>query len=347
YISPEQVKNPDLVDQRSDVYSLGVTLYQLCTGQVPFGGQNHFSIMMAHVTERPRPPSELRPDIPAALEQLILDALAKEPGQRPQSCAAFKARLEAALGDNRPHPNQDGEQKLPSTRRSSQGSVMHLVPAGPFLMGAARREVYLDAFYIDRLPVTNREFLTFLEVTGYQPVDPEAARFLHHWAGGKLPARQENHPVIYVSWGDAQAYASWAGKRLPTEAEWEKAARGSDGRKYPWGRSEPGPALALYDKPDGGTVGVGSFPRGASPYGVLDLAGNVWEWCADYDDPAFYERGPLHNPRNEQPGSRVLAVVRGGSYLCGPRALRTYARRSFEANYRFGDGGFRCAQSAE
>jgi serine/threonine-protein kinase len=87
---------------------------------------------------------------------------------------------------------------------------------------------------------------------------------------------------------------------------------------------------------------TGSHPEGASPYGVLDLAGNVWEWCDDFDDPAFYEDGPPNNPRNEQPSGRL--VMRGGSYMFGPRALRTYARTSFEPHYRFAGGGFRCAQ---
>jgi len=223
---------------------------------------------------------------------------------------------------------------------------MVLVPAGPFPMGPDRREVRLDAFYIDRLPVTNAEFHAFVTLTGYRPGDHDAARFLNH-ARGKLPAALEQHPVVYVSWDDARAYAAWAGKRLPTEAEWEKAARGIDGRKYPWGRAEPGPTRANYGRNRGGTTPVGTYPEGASPCGALDLAGNVWEWCEDYDDPAFYADGPTYNPRNtRRPERKPLLVMRGGSWMYGPRSLRTFSRTGFEAHYRFASGGFRCARGA-
>ncbi len=342
YMSPEQVERPHSADPRSDIYSLGVTLYQLCTGKLPFEG-NHFAVMMAHVNEAPRPPSELRGDLPAALERLILDALAKDPAKRPQSCAAFRERLEAALPVSVSSAASSSSGEFPPVLRDTGGEMV-LIPGGPFLMGRNKRSVHLDPFYIDRTPVTNRDFLTFLEVTGYRPTDPAAARFVPHLIGKKLSKRDENHPVVYVSWYDARAYALWVGKRLPSEAEWEKAARGVDGRKYPWGRAEPSKKRANYGNKDGSTVAVGTHPDGASPYGVLDLSGNVWEWCEDFDDPAFYEDGPPNNPKNEHPGERL--VMRGGSYMFGPHALRTTARTSFEPHYRFGGGGFRCARSA-
>jgi serine/threonine-protein kinase len=341
YMSPEQVQRPEQADPRSDVYSLGVTLYQLATGAVPFDSSSHFAVMMAHVHDTPRPPSALRDDIPPALERLILDALAKDPAARPSSCADMKARLEEALADHAPAKSSPAP-LAPVLHRKDAGDMI-LVPAGPFAMGADRRTVHLDAFYIDRAPVTNRAFFTFVEITGYRPTDDGAARFLHHARLGKLPPGLEDHPVVYVSWDDAHAYAAWAGKRLPTEAEWEKAARGTDGRKYPWGRAEPGPTRANYGKLRGGTTEVGAFPEGASPYGVLDLAGNVWEWCEDVDDPDFYANGPPHNPRLTRRTERSHFVMRGGSWLYGPRALRTFFRTSYEAHYRFAGGGFRCA----
>ena len=345
YMSPEQVQRPTAADTRSDIYSLGITLYQLCTGRLPFEG-NHFSVMMAHVNQAPRPPSELRPELPPALVTLILEAIAKDPAQRPPSCEEFHQRLETALGDVPASPRQRPE-SLPPVLASENGPDMRLVPAGTFLMGQQRRGVYLDAFYIDVTPVTNQQFSRFLTVTGYRPSDEGAGRFLHHWQARKIPKGKDEHPVVYVSFADARAYAAWVGKRLPTEAEWEKAARGIDGRKYPWGRSEPGPRYANYGGARSGTVAVGSFPAGASPYGVLDCAGNVWEWCSDYDDPKFYSDGPANNPSNPSGGQKGHLVMRGGSYMYGARALRTFSRTSFEAHYRFGDGGFRCARSID
>ncbi len=344
YMSPEQVQRPQLADPRSDIYSLGITLYQVVTGQVPFGGSNHFAIMMAHVREAPRPPSELRADTPPLLERLILDCLSKEPAGRPASCDVFRARLDEALATFVSIRLPPDPALLPPVLKGSCGEEMVLVPGGPFLMCQRRRTVEIDAFYMDRAPVTNREFLAFVEVTGYRPTDPGVARFLSHLRSGKIPKGQEDHPVVYVSWLDARAYAMWAGKRLPTEAEWEKAARGTDGRKYPWGRSEPGLKKANFGRKDGATVRVGTYPEGASPYGILDLAGNVWEWCQDHDEPSFYENGPSHNPRNERKGEKALVVMRGGSYMYGPRSLRTYARTSFEAEMRFAGGGFRCVR---
>ncbi|WP_437791851.1 SUMF1/EgtB/PvdO family nonheme iron enzyme [Sorangium sp. So ce693] len=348
YMSPEQVKSPHAADRRSDIYSLGVTLYKLTTGQVPFDSPNHFAVMMAHVADAPAPPSSLRPDIPPALDRLVLDALSKDPAGRPASCAEFRARLDEALSEFSPapsRPSSDGRELAPTVREKT-GEQMILVPGGPFLSGQQRRKVHVDAFYMDRTPVTNRQFKAFLDVTGYRPDDDDASRLLAHFRRGEIPAGLEDHPVVYVSWDDARAYANWAGKRLPTEAEWEKAARGTDGRKYPWGRAEPGPTRANYDNREGGTVPVGSLPGGASPYGILDLAGNVWEWCEDYDDPHFYADGPSHNPRNTRPSDRPLLVMRGGSWMYGAQSLRTWARTSFEAHYRFAGGGFRCVRTA-
>jgi formylglycine-generating enzyme required for sulfatase activity/tRNA A-37 threonylcarbamoyl transferase component Bud32 len=343
YMSPEQVQGAQEVDRRADIYSLGVTLYQLSTGVVPFESDNYFTVMMAHVHQLPRPPSELRPDLPPLLERLILDALAKNRAERPPSCEAFRERLDAALAGVAQVQTSLRPSVLPPVIRDSRGEEMVLVPAGPFQMGPERRQIHLDAFYLDRTPVTNLQFKAFLDVTGYRPEETE--RFLSHFRFGKIPAGHEQHPVTYVSWEDARAYAQWAGKRLPTEAEWEKAARGTDGRKYPWGRAEPGSHRANYGNAKGGPVPVGSFPEGASPYGILDLAGNVWEWCEDFDDLSFYTEGPAYNPKNTRRGEKALLVIRGGSWMYGASSLRTYARTSFEAHYRFAGGGFRCART--
>jgi serine/threonine-protein kinase len=225
--------------------------------------------------------------------------------------------------------------------------AMVLVAAGRFSMGPSRREIHIDAFYMDRTPVTNEQFQVFIDATRYEPDDDDDGRFLTHWRKGRYPRGLERHPVTFVSWFDARAYAAWAGRRLPTEAEWEKAARGTDGRKYPWGKSEPTASHASFARAHDGTTPVGSYPDGASPCGALDMAGNVWEWCDDVDDEAFYENGPPMNPRSTASlgNKRARYVMRGGSFMYDARALRTFARIGFDPHYRFAEGGFRCAKS--
>jgi serine/threonine-protein kinase len=259
---------------------------------------------------------------------------------RPQTCAEFRERLVAAV----PPPPRTPRTAPPLRIVESDGSELLLVPAGPFKMGPKRREVRLDAFHIDRRPVTNRQFKRFVDVTGYFPEDEGARRFLQHFRRGEIPAGLEDHPVVNVSWTDAAAYAAWAGKRLPTEAEWEKAARGSDGRKYPWGPDEPTPAHANFGSRTRGTTPVGAHPAGASPYGLDDMAGNVWEWCEDVDDATFYTEGPADNPRLTGPPS-APRVLRGGAWMYAARSLRTTTRTAFEPTARFASGGFRCARN--
>ncbi len=346
YMSPEQVQSPRKIDRRSDVYSLGVTLFRAVTGRCPFESENHYELMMAHVNQPPPPPSTYRSGLSPELEVLILEALAKDPDARPQSCRAFRKRLESAMAHVEPAKKRATSRTLAPILVEGDGTEMVLVPAGTFQMGPNRREIYLDPFYVARHPVTNAQFETFLNVTGYRPTDEESKRFLVHWRGTTCPRRLANHPVVYVSWLDAQAYCNWAGKRLPTEAEWEKAARGVDGRKFPWGRTEPTAEHANFGHPKmGGTVPIDAFPAGASPYGVLGMSGNVQEWCEDVDDPEFFLRGPERNPRNTLRPSERPHVVRGGSFMYDARSLRTFARASFAPNYRLDGVGFRYAMS--
>jgi serine/threonine-protein kinase len=343
YMSPEQVQRPQDVDHATDIYSLGVTLYRCVTGRCPFEGNNHFALMMAHVHQAPEPPSHYRPHMPPALEAVMLQALAKDRRDRPRSCATFAAALEHALVDVTP-VRVDREAELPRIIQEDDGNEMVLIPAGPFQMGASRRTVLLDRYYLARHPVTNRQFAQFLAATGYRPTDAEAHRFLAHWKGPRCPTDLAAHPVVYVSWLDARAYCRWAARRLPSEAEWEKAARGVDGNKYPWGRDEPTTDHANFGRArGGGTLPADACPRGASPYGLLGMAGNVFEWCEDVDDPSFYLHGPDRNPRNTiQPGD-APCVIRGGSWMYDARALRTYARSSFLPHFRVDNVGFRVA----
>ncbi|HEX4355433.1 MAG TPA: SUMF1/EgtB/PvdO family nonheme iron enzyme, partial [Polyangiales bacterium] len=341
YMSPEQVERPALLSYPADIYSLGVTLFEMVTGRCPFVHESHFALMMAHVREQPISPLSLRSDVPPALAQLIMDALQKSPEKRPRSCAEFRARLMDALASFDEQTSEVDE--LPRSLRDTDGGELLLVPEGFFGMGQERRPVFLDAFYMDRFPVTNRQYASFLAVTGYRSSHPD---FLALWRDGRVPNGLEQHPVVHVSWFDAHAYAQWAGKSLPSEAQWEKAARGTDGRKYPWGKVAPDATRANYGRLHRGTVAVGSCPAGASPYGVEDLAGNVWEWCEDVDAQDFYARGPSHNPCNRAIGPRARMVVRGGSFMYDAPSVRTTARTSFEPDAGAQGIGFRCVRHA-
>jgi serine/threonine-protein kinase len=347
YMSPEQVQTLESLDHRSDIYSLGVSMYRAVTGRCPFEGTNHFNLMMAHVTQQPEPPSAYRPRVPAKLEALIMDALAKDRQQRPQSCREMLERLDAALADVTPsRMSRSNPTELPAVITEKDGTELVLIAGGAFQMGPQRREVFVDPFYLARTPVTNRQFKVFVDVTGYAPVDA-GRRFLAHWRRGVCPPALLDHPVVFVSWRDARAYCLWAGMRLPSEAEWEKAARGRDGRKYPWGKAEPTAAQANFGRTITGTQPVQSRPDGASSYGILDLAGNAGEWCEDVDDPTFYLSGPERNPRNTvQPQAGTAEaprVVRGGGWMFDAHSLRTFSRSSFAADFRLDVVGFRCA----
>ena len=233
------------------------------------------------------------------------------------------------------------------------------IPAGPFLMGSddgpaderPQHRISLPEFSIDRLPVTNAQFARFLESKGvgaetgdrWYDIDDNDARI--HRRDGKWQADSgfENHPVVEVSWFGAAAYCGWAGKRLPTEAEWEKSARGTDGRKFPWGNEPPDRTRAHFTGGWNDLRPVGSFPKGASPYGVLDLAGNGWEWVSSAYLPYPYNasdgREDLKPPQ--------VRVTRGGGHDSPAEELTTTHRGAHVSrNFRSGHHniGFRCAR---
>ncbi|HEX6239261.1 MAG TPA: SUMF1/EgtB/PvdO family nonheme iron enzyme [Polyangiales bacterium] len=343
YMAPEQVKASERLDHRADIYALGVLMYRAVTGRLPFETDNHYEMMLAHVERTPPPPSQYA-HVPAELERLILDCLSKDRQARPQDCKTLRERLERALADVAPARTAQRMSQLPASMREADGNELLRVEGGTFALGPNRRAVFLDTFYLARHPVTNRQFVSFVQTTGYRPEEGAEGRFLAHFRGGQCPRELLDHPVVFVSWIDAQAYCRWAGRRLPSEAEWEKAARGTDGRRFPWGRDEPGERHANYGKPVGGhTSAVGQHPLGASPYGCEDLAGNVWEWCEDRDNPRFYLNGPSQNPRNTAGPAAAAHVVRGGAYGFDARSLRTYARNAFQPHFRLEYLGFRVA----
>jgi formylglycine-generating enzyme required for sulfatase activity len=220
---------------------------------------------------------------------------------------------------------------------SRDGAEMVLVEAGEFTMGSPVNEdekpvhrPFLSAFLLDRHEVTTAQFRRFCEATKREFPKQEGEGF-------------RKHPVTMVDWNDAAAYAAWAGRRLPTEAEWEKGARGSDGRDYPWGNADD--ATLRNGEGDGDgfprTSPGGAFPGGASPCGALDMAGNVWEWVADgYDGKAYRE----HEPRDPRgPRISTLRVFRGGSWSGSARFLRSAVRNRSTPAAKGNNMGFRCA----
>ena len=224
------------------------------------------------------------------------------------------------------------------------GKEMVRVPAGEFLYGEDKHKVSLPEFWIDRTPVTNAEFTRFAQATGYKTTAERTGVgcantgskweevFGADWQhpGGPQTDTQSNadHPVVQVSWEDAVTYAEWVGKRLPTEQEWEKAARGMDGREYPWGDQEPTRELCNFNRNEEGTTPVGKYsPQGDSPYGCVDIAGNVWEWTASDHDS----------------GGKVL---RGGGWSHPAEYVRLTLRSPHHPDDRYDTDGFRCVRGA-
>jgi len=205
---------------------------------------------------------------------------------------------------------------------------------------APRRTVYLDAFYIDQWEVTNQQFAEFVATTGYV-TDAEKKGESQTWRTANAPGRGK-YPVVWMSWNDADAYCRWDGKRLPSEAEWEKAARGSDGRIWPWGSNWNNNRANTGDGGPGSVTLVGSYPSGASPYGVMDTTGNVWEWVADWYDALWYSNSPLRNPGG--PPAGVSRVLRGGGFRNPPWEVRAVHRHSGGPDGYAPDHGFRCAK---
>ena len=253
------------------------------------------------------------------------------------------------------------------------GMVMLYVPAGPFLMGSAdsdseayerekpQRLVYLDGYWIDQTPITNRMFTKFVTETGYQTqaekegygckAEDKWGGYGWHWQHPNGPksnlSAKWDHPVVWVTWHDAQAYCQWAERRLPTEAEWEKAARGTDGRIYPWGNAKPNDKLLNFNDHIGDTTPVGGFnPAGASPYGALDMAGNVWEFTADYFDADYYKNAPLRNPQGPVTCERQIRASRGGAWDDSiVQGVRAGDRAWIDVTKRTDISGFRCVVS--
>jgi formylglycine-generating enzyme required for sulfatase activity len=244
-----------------------------------------------------------------AAEQARQAAAARAAEERRRREAAEQERQRAAAGSAR------RQQTAPTWQQI--GIELVQIPTGEFLYGDDKRRVYLPEYWIAKTPVTNRQYKAFVDATRH--------RTPPHWKSGKIPVGKEDHPIVYVSWHDAAAFCQWAGVALPSEQQWEKAARGTDGRKYPWGAAEPDKHRCNFNRDVGDTTPVGKYPAGAN--GLFDMAGNVWEWCADW-----YEQGGR--------------VMRGGSWLVSARWVRCAYRDWSNPGSRYDSVGFRVVSPA-
>lgn len=242
-------------------------------------------------------------------------------------------------------------EKVPASEEKYPGMV--LVPAGEFVMGDStyynhvftlayniydgpEHSVYLEDYYIDKYEVTNEQYRKFVEDTGHR--EPSC------WNDSRFNGPK--NPVVGVTWEDAVAFSQWAGKRLPTEAEWEKAARGTDKRLWPWGNKlDHDKCCNVWESKLKMTKPVGSYEKGVSPYGCYEMAGNVWEWCSDYYDQNYYSVSPRKNPKGPEGG--LQRVVRGGGFLYLGHYARCAARYRVPWYATSPQIGFRCAKTPE
>jgi formylglycine-generating enzyme required for sulfatase activity len=275
--------------------------------------------------------------------QMVAEREGRAPAKKFEWMAQRKAREREAM-----------EKAQLAVRRAVVNPAHHVmvkIPAGAFLMGNEKgqnnekpvRTISLDDYWIDKYEVTMAQFYAFVAATGHR--EPRLAGYLSIAAVEMASLLEPDKPVAGVSWEDADAYCRWSGKRLPTEAEWEKAAKGQGQRQWPWG-DEPDPTVVnLEGVEDGvqGTTAVDQFPGGQSPYGVFHMSGNVMEWVNDWYDEHQYKVMPSKNPVGASIGDEK--VIRGGSWHDSFRYSHTYSRFKMLPEYRDVTIGFRCARS--
>jgi len=425
YMAPEQHEDSSRVDVRADVYGLGMTLYHVLAGRLPWSDKAGMAEVITRKNKRSfGPPTAHYPAIPREVARTVMAALAPRPDDRPSSVEEFASRLGLPLqerAETMKLPPGWAPSRKPRRRRRSRMSMlltllvlavllgalglwpgvepggepevtpptadvveavtstspaptstpaptpvataepapappdgpMVEVPAGPFWMGCSESDAYcerderpgravtLPTFWIERTEVTVEAYGAC--VAAGECGRPKSGSDAYNW--GKRD--RALHPVNGVSWRDARTYCRWKGWRLPTEAEWEKAARGSEASVFPWGDAPATCGLAVMD--DGGdgcgrdtTWPVGSKRTGASPCGALDMAGNVWEWTADWYDDEYYSSGPVTDPKG--PGRGETRVARGGSFDYYGRVVRAGNRHGAAPKTRLPDLGFRCAR---
>lgn len=384
------LETPSNIAKPSRLPYVIVPLLVLCCCLTVVGGWAASSMGLVNDFLPPEVQALISPGKATQTSKTAVSGTGKEASATPQKTATKSKPTETPKPTSTPEPTRTPTQRwqVGDTQTSLRdGMTIIYIPGGEFMMGAASgdsdakadespvRTVFLDPFWIDKTEVTNAMFERFANDTGYQTdaektgkslaidarrqwVDTKGAnwRYPQGQRGGKFKA---NHPVVQVNWSDAVAYCEWAGGSLPTEAQWEKAARGADGKIYPWGNQRPGNQsanfadrtvkLAYSDSSvnDGFayTAPVGNYPQGASEYGALDMAGNVWEWINDWYGENYYSQGDTNNPTG--PASGEQRVLKGGAWNNKRIDLRTSNRGKYEVFLHNDYDGFRCVRQPE
>lgn len=326
YSAPEQMYPERFADHtlntRADVYAVCAVLYRLLSGVVPGPAGN------------PAPLSQFAPDVPTELVEVIMKGLAWAPSDRFVDLMSLQGALrnppnvvgaDVQITPRKTIPEDlremweahavrlkgmgfdvPGDQELVIRNEKDDGIALW-IPPGEFMMGNEDgrdnekpvHRVELDGFYMDMHLITVGQYQKYVKEKGVGM--PERSC---QW--------QADHPMVWVSWEDAQGYCDWSGKVLPSEAQWEYGARGVDGRKYAWGNEEPSPELCNYKMNVGKTTPVDAYPSGISAFGLYDMSGNVWEWCLDWYDVEYYGKSPVKNPVNDKLSD--CKIIRGGSW---------------------------------
>ncbi len=373
YMPPEAIDGK--LSKLSDLWAAGVILYVMLAARLPFPQQSMGPLMLAIQHQDPDP---LPSSVPPELQRVIAQSLEKDPLRRYTSASEMRSALNAAPTRSPysttyiPLPERENptapisiasmiseQQKLnPNASffptppapieylpaageiriNPKDGAEVVWIAAGEFFMGSESGEkreqpvhrVHLDGYWMYRFPVTVSQYRQFCAQTGRQ---------LRHAPGWGW---QDDHPIVNVSWDYAHAYCQWANASLPTEAEWEKAARGYDERQFAWGHSwDSGNCRNSVGLRQSGTTRVGFFVNGASPYGVQDMCGNVWEWCSDWFEESYYLFSPDRNPTG--PVFGIHRILRGGSWGNDMQLdFKTTTRVVCEPVVRGGSIGFRC-----
>ncbi len=318
YAAPEQ-RLRRTVDLRADLYSVGLLLYELFTLRTPL---DEFV-----------PVPQVREDVSPGLQAVLDRALAEEKERRWQSATEFRNALEEAF--ETAYGRSTVQMLSPTTDKEPSTEGMVYLEGGNFLMGsndvrdeAPEEEVYVGPFWMDVHPVTVGEFARFLQATSH----PEP-RF---WRDPQYNGPDQ--PVVGITWAEARAYAKWQGKDLPTEAQWEFAARGKENRRYPWGNLPPEPTLCNFGDNLGMPSIISMHERGATPEGIQDMAGNIMEWTQDAFVPYPVARRTSGNGAQNAPRK----AVRGGCWNSRPGELTSTARKGLFPESRLNTVGFRC-----